>query len=346
MREMRSVAGVVLWSIVGCSAGSGGEPVGSGPPRGGGGAPGTGGVPSQSSGGLIDVGDSGTSRSLTAHIERQGVTVEFITLSCAGECADVVAVARGGYAPYAYAWEDGSTSPSRRVCPTESTSYRVTVTDTGNSSPEFQRPPQTAEAPLTANVLRCPSPDAGPAGTFVYWAAWSTVTPGAPGSAAGTLSPPGGDVQVSFTGELRNGSQTQSGATNNWLPVTTFTSATVQNPPPDPGMLQLTGSSLTQTITFSAKVRDPVVAVWIVGFGSLGVPSTWTFDAAPLVLQFGPSGSWPTSTLTASGNSITGNEGNGLLQFTGTFTSLSFTVPTPEIFPGFGGFTVGIRGRG
>jgi hypothetical protein len=346
---MRSVLCVAL-CVVGCSAGTGGPAdFVSGSGGTGGAAPGAGGGAATGAGGLIDVGDASASRSLSAHIERDRLEIEFVTLACAGECADVVAVARGGFAPHAYAWEDGSTNPARRVCPNATTSYLVTVTDSGNDSPEFHRPPQTARASLTANVLQCPNPDAGPPSqsNTVYWAAWSVVTAGTPGSAAGTLSPPGGDVPISYAGELRAESQPQTGTTNNFMPVTTYTSATVQNPPPDPGILTLSGSSgSTYVITFSAPVRDPVIAVWSIGFGSLGIPSTWAFDAQPVVLKYGPNAGWPASTLTASGNSITGNEGNGLLQFTGTFTSITFTVPTPEPFPGYGGFTVGIRGRG
>jgi hypothetical protein len=88
------------------------------------------------------------------------MTVTFITLSCADACADVLAVARGGLEPYTYTWEDGSSSPSRRVCPTSDTSYAVTVHDAGVTSGEFTRPPAVATAPLTAKVLQCPT-DAG-----------------------------------------------------------------------------------------------------------------------------------------------------------------------------------------
>jgi hypothetical protein len=35
------------------------------------------------------------------------MTVTFITLACDGDCADVLAVATGGFAPYAFRWEDG-----------------------------------------------------------------------------------------------------------------------------------------------------------------------------------------------------------------------------------------------
>jgi hypothetical protein len=81
--------------------------------------------------------------------------VKFITLSCSDDCAEVEAVGTGGYPPYTFAWDDGSTSATRKVCPTSSTSYRVTVTDTGTSG-EFSRGPETVQVSLPANVIACP----------------------------------------------------------------------------------------------------------------------------------------------------------------------------------------------
>jgi hypothetical protein len=104
-------------------------------------------------------GDGGISGALEAGIERNGIAVTFVTLSCAGDCADVEAVASGGHPPYRFAWDDASTNATRRVCPTSTTSYRVKVTDAGTAG-ELATPPETAEASLTADLLACP--DAGP----------------------------------------------------------------------------------------------------------------------------------------------------------------------------------------
>jgi hypothetical protein len=345
IRSMTMGAAMVL--VVGCGGGT--------KPTGFTDIPATGGSTSIASGGssgLMNDGDAGPSRTLGAHIERDQVEVGVVTLQCQGECADIEAVATGGNAPFTFAWEDGSTSASRHVCPTANTDYRVTVTDTGVGSGEFRQPASTAEASLRANVLDCSRPpDAGtaePTGTVVYWTNWSVVTSGQPGSAEGTILAPSGNVQVTYGGELRPDSETQTGTSNVWNPITSYTSATVKNGPPNAGIIALSGAGeLTQTITFSAPVRDPLVAVWSIGFGSLGIPATWEFDTPPAVLSVGPSATWPFgSKLTVTGNSVTGNEGNGVLQFFGTFTSLSFTVPTPEIAPGYSGFTVGIRSRG
>jgi len=92
---------------------------------------------------------------LDASIEDNHVAVTIVTLSCAGDCANVQAVATGGHPPYTFAWDDGTTNPSRQVCPTSSTAYAVQVSDTASTG-EFARPSESVRVPLTANVLACP----------------------------------------------------------------------------------------------------------------------------------------------------------------------------------------------
>ncbi len=60
-----------------------------------------------------------------------------VTIACGEGCAEVEAVATGGQAPYTFTWEDGSTNPVRRICPSAMTEYEVTVTDAGVSGGEF-----------------------------------------------------------------------------------------------------------------------------------------------------------------------------------------------------------------
>src|ERR1700722_6702282 len=102
---------------------------------------GTGNVP-------FTVGDAAGAQGLDAYIFEQGqvgqVGVKVFALSCSGACATVQAVGTGGHPPYAYAWEDGSTNPVRRVCPTADTGYSVKVTDSGEAG-ENPMPPQTAK---------------------------------------------------------------------------------------------------------------------------------------------------------------------------------------------------------
>ncbi len=104
---------------------------------------------------VLGFADAGAPGALDAHIEQNHVAVTFVTVSCSGLCADVVAVATGGHAPYAFQWDDGPTGAARRVCPTESTNYSVTVTDTATAG-ELGQSAQTVRVPLGARVLACP----------------------------------------------------------------------------------------------------------------------------------------------------------------------------------------------
>lgn len=134
-------------------------------------------------------GDGSTSGPLEASIEQDHVVVTFVTLSCAGECAAVQAVASGGHPPYTYAWDDGTTSASRQVCPTASTSYGVQVTDTGSTG-EFARPAETVHVPLTADVLACPD-----GGVVTDASSDSSCSPVTLGSApASCAAPTGGQI--------------------------------------------------------------------------------------------------------------------------------------------------------
>jgi hypothetical protein len=215
-------------------------------------------------GSFVGGDDASASGAFDASIEQKHVAVTFVTLTCSDECADVVAVATGGRQPYTFAWDDGSTSAARHVCPTSSTRYSVKVTDTGTSG-ELARPAETLQVPLAANVIACPDGGASDGGApIVYWATWTRVQPGSPGTAAGSFSPPTGSIGVTYAGEVDSSSTPTGTATVtalgavSFVPASTFLSPTVGNIPPATGMIVLGGSAmLTQTITFSAPVTDP-----------------------------------------------------------------------------------------
>lgn len=86
------------------------------------------------------------------------------------------------------------------------------------------------------------------------------------------------------------------------------------------------------TISFDKEVVDPYIALVSVGQGGLGV--TYSFDSAFSVVSAGGN-YWGYSGYTTSGNNFTGYEYNGILKFTGTYTSLSFTIQNPEYWHGF-----------
>lgn len=115
------------------------------------------------SGGAAGLAGAGSSRNpLSVDItDVAAMMIEIVTLSCAGECAEVQAVARGGNPPYAFAWNDGSTEAIRELCPTETSSFEVTATDTAIETDEFSYEGSSETARVTANVLECET-DAGP----------------------------------------------------------------------------------------------------------------------------------------------------------------------------------------
>jgi hypothetical protein len=83
------------------------------------------------------------------------MTIQVVTLACAGDCVDVEAVASGGNAPYAFAWTDGETNAKRHLCPDATTSYAVSVTDSAITTDEFSYDAHTVTAKLDTNVLDC-----------------------------------------------------------------------------------------------------------------------------------------------------------------------------------------------
>jgi hypothetical protein len=167
----------------------------------------------------------------------------------------------------------------------------------------------------------------------IAWTSWSAATSGSPGSATGAI----GSINVSYSGQT-------SGLTSvpTWTPATTFTGGPVGNAPPNAPSIQLEGGlpSLIETITFSSDIVNPVFAIW--SLGQPGISASFDFvskNPEPFtLLGGGPSSEFGGSTLTVNGQNVNGAEGNGVIQFDGTFSSISFTTPT---FENYYAFTVG-----
>jgi hypothetical protein len=174
----------------------------------------------------------------------------------------------------------------------------------------------------------------------IYWTQWNSETlssaPSTAGSALGTISSLG--INVNYSGEVIVGWENTS-----WLPTTTFSGGTISNPPtitshqpPPPfGYIGLEGGANftgLDTISFSAPVVDPVMAIW-----SLGNPTTeasFVFPTTePVTIESGgPSQEWGGQSITQSGNTISGQESDGTIQFNGTFTQISWTCPQEEYY--------------
>jgi hypothetical protein len=166
----------------------------------------------------------------------------------------------------------------------------------------------------------------------INWTSWSTAIVGPPGSATGTI----GTITVNYSGQT-------SGLTNvpSWTPASTFTGGPVGNAPPHTPTVQLEGgSALNETVTFSSTVVDPIFAIWSLGAG--GTPASFDFSSKSgqpfTVLGGGINNEFGGSGLTALGSVVSGQEGNGLVQFMGSFNSISFTTPQ---FENYYAFTVG-----
>lgn len=175
-----------------------------------------------------------------------------------------------------------------------------------------------------------------------YYVDWTNWNPSG-GTASGTITPSSGPaITVQFDALRADGSHGSFlGVTNGlWTPTSTYTSAQVDNASIYEA-LQLVGeSNMTYRVTLSEAIKDPIMAITSLGSG--WDPATYIFDSPFTILSQGASCCWggTNTSLSQSGNVLTGWEGSGTLQFIGTYTSFSWTVPDPEYWHGF---TFGIR---
>ena len=175
---------------------------------------------------------------------------------------------------------------------------------------------------------------APPALAVTVWTDWTSTTAGAPGSAAGTLN----GVGVTYSGELD--SAVTNGASTIWLPNSSFIGGTSTTSPSTVGdAIFLNGSFPgTDTILFASPIVDPLIAIW--SLGQPGLAATFTFVQTPTFEAGGPNSQFGGSAIGVVGNVVSGIEGNGVVQFTGTFSSISWT----NSFENFYAFTVGTAG--
>lgn len=169
------------------------------------------------------------------------------------------------------------------------------------------------------------------AGT-IDWNAWTSATGGmiAADSVAVTFSAGGS------TDNLVSGYPSYA-PTSTWADGTIIGNA----PTSADGIVQLTGGNTNiNTISFSTPVVNPVMAIW--SLGANGASASFDFtDATPTFVAGGPSAEYGGSAISVSGNDVTGSEGNGSIEFIGTYSQISWTNPSYEYWYGF---DVGIAG--
>lgn len=170
--------------------------------------------------------------------------------------------------------------------------------------------------------------------SVIDWTDWESATTGTNGSASGTV----GGVGISYTGHVAF-AQTGTGI-NYWTegtPAPYTGNSVVDNAPTASELIAMSAHGTTQTITFSQAVTDPIMA--IVSMGQSGLPVTYDFDTAFTVLSEGR-GYWGDGSYTTNvGDSLTGRELHGAIQFVGTFTTISWETTTSEFWHGF---TIGV----
>lgn len=145
-------------------------------------------------------------------------------------------------------------------------------------------------------------------------------------------------VTVTYSGGFAGGQFTPG--TDYWAPYGAYTQGGL-TAPTNTDFILLVGP-VTGTITFSAPVLNPYFALISVGEPNQSI----TYDFGPnafTVLSNNNSSCayWGCGSYITSGNTLTGSEFSGTIQFLGTFTSISFTTDPTE---NWHGFTVGADG--
>jgi hypothetical protein len=178
-----------------------------------------------------------------------------------------------------------------------------------------------------------------PQWTKAAWTTWKSWDGNNPGTVVGTIVIDKREITVTYTGEV-DFVQLQGNGINYYLPKSTFRCATVPNAPRGGNIIAISGTADPHTFTFSAPVKNPVMA--IVSLGEPGLPVDYNFTARPKILIQGPEkyfGGGNDRLKIINKKTLEGSEGDGLVQFKGKFTSLSWTVGSGEYW---NGFTLGI----
>ncbi|MEA2700003.1 MAG: hypothetical protein QOI66_4274 [Myxococcales bacterium] len=189
-------------------------------------------------------------------------------------------------------------------------------------------------------VLVAPAASLGAVYSYVDW----MTADMAMGTASGTITlPDNSTVTVTFAainpdGTAGNlfGAQVDGAGTNYWNPSAPYMSADVENAPPGTDILQLSGGvNQVYKVTLSEPIKDPIMA--IVSLGQPGVRCTYDFDSPFTIVSQGP-GFWGGTDMSLKqlpDDILEGFEGHGTIRFIGTFSTFSWTVPTPESWHGF-----------
>lgn len=156
---------------------------------------------------------------------------------------------------------------------------------------------------------------------------WTSFIAGSNGSAVGDLN----GITVTYTGDTRGIYQDRNDLFNNAASYLEGQSAFTPSLPIADGIETYGQTGITHTLTFSNAVLNPIIWINSLGRGDNWGPSfnqEWTFDANFTLLS-----SFETDIyrmIQTSSNSLLGEEGHGSIQFSGLYTSISWTSDNYE----------------
>jgi hypothetical protein len=159
------------------------------------------------------------------------------------------------------------------------------------------------------------------AADVITWTTWDSASTGTAGGVAVTFAGPAESLQQPYP---------------SYTPTSTFADGVVVDNAPTPanGILQVFGGSdAVQTLTFSSALVNPVFAIW--SLGQSGQTASFVFGQTPTFVSGGPNAEYGGTAIDVFGNTVSGQEANGTIEFIGTFTSLTWTNPQFENWYGF-----------
>ncbi|MBX3409250.1 MAG: hypothetical protein KF859_05125 [Phycisphaeraceae bacterium] len=166
----------------------------------------------------------------------------------------------------------------------------------------------------------------------VEWTDWYAATRDYPSSVAVGQIGGAWNVGVQYNGGAEFVDLGQG--INYWVPTAPYLSPGVSNAPATSDMVAISAWPVTHSIAFWPPVTNPLMAV--VSLGSSSQSTQWNFSQPFTVLSFGPGYFGGPGTLAnTTSNVLTGVEGNGVIQFVGTFSTLTWTVTNGENWAGF-----------
>ncbi len=183
---------------------------------------------------------------------------------------------------------------------------------------------------LAAGVLVA----APPAGAAV-WTSWlNGFQTGAPGFVFGTLN----GVTVLYEGEID--SAIVDGSSTIWSPDSSFIGGTSTTSPSTVGDAIFLDGSYTgpNGIFFSAPVTNPLMAFWSLGDPGNAASFQFPPPALPVFEAGGPNSQYGGSAINVFLDHVYGMEGNGVVEFPGTYTGIHWY----DSFENYYAFTVGV----